>query len=139
MKRPQSYVLVLDQDSGNLRVLGSMLDQLKCPMVVTRSIDHAMAKASQNSPYLIILSGSQRNWSQSLVKRLRNVANHSDYITIVALTDFHSSDWLSQEENPDLDGILVNPIHSDVLISLVQSAWMRQMYCVPQTTTPSFN
>lgn len=99
-------------------------------MVMTRSIDQAMAKTSQNSPYLIILSGDQQNWSKLLVKKLRNVANRSDYITIVALTDFQSSNWLSQEENPDLDGILVNPLNSDVLISLVQSAWIRQAYGV---------
>ena len=130
MKRSQSYVLVLDQDSQNLRSLGSSLSRLKCSMVVARSIDQAMAKASQLSPYLIILSGNQQNWSKALVKKLRNVANHSDYITIVAITDFHSSSWLSQEENPDLDGILVNPVNNDVLTSLVQSAWMRQAYCV---------
>lgn len=132
MKRAQSYILVLDQDSQDLRSLGFSLSQLKCSMVVARSIDQAMAKASQRSPYLIILSGNQHNWSKALVKKLRNVANHSDYITIVALTDFHSSNWLSQEDNPDLDGILVNPVNSDVLVSLVQSAWMRQTYCVSQ-------
>ncbi len=130
MKRSQKYVLVLDQDSGNLHTLGSLLNQLHCPTVVARSIDQAMAETSQFSPYLIILSGNQQNWSQALVKKLRNVANHSDYITIVALTDSHSSSWLSQEENPDLDGILVNPVNSDVLVSLVQSAWVRQTYCV---------
>jgi len=132
MKRSQSYVLVLDQDSTNLQSLGSLLSQMRCSMVVVRSIDQAMAKASQTSPYLIILSGGEQNWSKQLVKKLRNVANHSDYITIVALTDFHVSNWLSQEENPDLDGVLVNPLNSDVLISLVQSAWMRQTYCTPQ-------
>lgn len=129
MKRSQSYVLVLDQDSENLQVLGFLLNQLRCPMVMTRSIDQAMARASQISPYLIILSGRQQSWSKSWIKKLRNVANHSNYITIVALTDFYSANWLSQEENPDLDGILVNPLNSDVLVSLVQSAWMRQAYC----------
>ena len=137
MKRSQSYVLVLDQDSGNLQSLGALLDQLRCPMVITRSIDQAMAEASQISPYLIILSGEQQNWSKTLVKRLRSVANHSDYITIVALTDFYSSNWFSQEENPDLDGILVTPLDSDVLISLVQSAWLRRTYCHPRNTVLS--
>lgn len=132
MKRSGNYVLVLDQDSGSLQALGSLLDQLQCPMIVTRSIDQAMAKTSQSSPYLIILAGGQQSWVKPLVRKLRNVANHSDYITIVALTDFHASNWLSQEENPDLDGVLVNPIHSDVLTSLVQSAWMRQTYCLPK-------
>jgi DNA-binding NarL/FixJ family response regulator len=103
-------------------------------MVVARSVDQAMAEASQTPPYLIILSGGQQNWTNTLVKKLRNVANSSDCVTIVALTDFQTSSWLSQEENPELDGFLVNPLNSDVLVSLVQSAWVRQTYCSPQLT-----
>lgn len=129
MKPLQSYVLVLDQDSRNLQVLGSILQQLKCPMVVAQSVDQAMAKASRVSPYLIILSGNQQNWSETSIKKLRNVASRSGCITIVALTDCHSPSWSHQEEYPGLDGFLVKPVDSDVLISLVQSAWVRQTYC----------
>jgi DNA-binding NarL/FixJ family response regulator len=131
MNRSPSYILVLDQDSRNLQSLGLLLNQLQCPVVVARSLDQAMAEAS---PYLIILSGGQQNWTKTLVQKLRNVSNSSDCITIVALTDFQASNWLSQEENPELDGFLVNPLNSDILVSLVQSAWVRQTYCSPQST-----
>ncbi|WAL58107.1 response regulator [Thermocoleostomius sinensis] len=134
MNRLSSYVLVLDQDSRNLQSLGSLLTQLQCPVVIARSFDQALEEASQTPPYLIILSGGQQNWTKALVQKLRNVSNSSDCVTIVALTDFQVSNWLSQEENPDLDGFLVNPLNSDILVSLVQSAWVRQTYCSPQST-----
>jgi response regulator RpfG family c-di-GMP phosphodiesterase len=126
---------VLDQDSKNLQSLDSLLNQLKCSVVVTRSVDQAMAKASQIPPYLIILTGGQQSWTKTLVRKLRNVANSSDCITIVAVTDVPASSWLSWEENPGLDGFLVNPLNSDILTSLVQSAWVRQTYCSPVVKT----
>jgi DNA-binding NarL/FixJ family response regulator len=103
-------------------------------VVIARSFDQALEEASQTPPYLIILSGGQQNWTKALVQKLRNVSNSSDCVTIVALTDFQVSNWLSQEENPDLDGFLVNPLNSDILVSLVQSAWVRQTYCSPQSS-----
>ncbi|PSB17877.1 hypothetical protein C7B61_05635 [filamentous cyanobacterium CCP1] len=129
MKQTQRYVLVLGQDTRTLQMLGSLLDQLKCPMVVADSLDQAMLRASQTPPLMIILSGHQHNWSQKLVESLRNVANSSSCITIVALTDFHSPSWLHQDEHPGVDGFLVKPLDSDVLFSLLQSAWARQNYC----------
>jgi CheY-like chemotaxis protein len=128
MKQTQKYVLVLGQDARTLQMLGTLLDQLKYPMVVADSLDQAMVRASQAPPLMIILSGHQ-NWTQTLIKRLRNVANSSNKITIVALTEFHSPSWLHQDENPGVDGFLVKPIESDVLFSLLQSAWARQTYC----------
>ncbi|WP_416673950.1 response regulator [Egbenema bharatensis] len=128
MKQTQRYVLVLGQDARTLQMLGSLLDQLKYPMVVADSLEQAMVRASQTPPLMIILSGHQ-NWTQPLIKRLRNVANSSNKITIVALTEFHSPSWLHQDENPGVDGFLVKPIQSDVLFSLLQSAWARQTYC----------
>ncbi|NJO42923.1 MAG: response regulator [Cyanobacteria bacterium CRU_2_1] len=97
-------------------------------MVVASSADQAMAKAKQSPPSLIILSGNQQDWSQTLISRLRTIANHSGGIMIVALTDSHAPSWLRQEENPGLDGFLVKPLNGDVLTSLVQSAWARQTY-----------
>lgn len=129
MKQTQRYVLVLGQDSRTLQTLGSLLEQLKYPMVVADSLDQAMIRASQTPPVMIILSGHQQNWSQTLIKKLRNVSNSSNGITIVALTDFHSPSWLHQDENPGLDGFLVKPLDSEVLFSLLQSAWARQTCC----------
>ncbi len=128
MKQTQRYVLVLGQDPRTLQMLGSLLNQLKYPMVVADSLDQAMLRASQAPPLMIILSGHQ-NWTQTLIKKLRNVANSSNKITIVALTEFHSPSWLHQDENPGVDGFLVKPLESDVLFSLLQSAWARQTYC----------
>ncbi len=129
MKANYSYVLVLDQDSGNLHLLDRVLRQLKCPMQAVTSIDQVMAKATAMPPYLIILSGNQQNWSQQLIKRLRNIENHANSITIVALTDSHAPRWIHQEENPGLDGFLVKPLNGDVLASVIQSAWARQAFC----------
>jgi CheY-like chemotaxis protein len=128
MKQKQRYVLVLGQDPRTLQMLGSLLTQLKYPMVVADSLDQAMLRARQAPPLMIILSGHQ-NWTQTLIKKLRNVANSSNKITIVALTEFHSPSWLHQDENPGVDGFLVKPLESDVLFSLLQSAWARQTYC----------
>lgn len=98
-------------------------------MEVVSSIDQAMAKASETPPSLIILSGNQQNWSKQLIGKLRNIEKSSNCITIVALTDSHAPRWMHQEENPGLDGFLVNPLNGDVLVSLLQSAWARQAYC----------
>ncbi|MBD2059824.1 response regulator transcription factor [Oculatella sp. FACHB-28] len=97
-------------------------------MVFASSIDQVVAKVSQMSPYLVILAGDGQNWSQALVKDLRDAANTCE-TTIVALTDCNAPSWVHQEENPGFDGFLVKPISSDVLTSLVQSAWARQTYC----------
>lgn len=124
-KASRSYVLVIDQDSDHLQALEFLMHQLKCPMVVARSADQAVAKASQFPPYLIILAGSQQHWSHGLVNEFRKQAS-TQKTTIVALTDSHAPSWLPQEENPGLDGFLVKPLNGEVLSSVVQSAWVRQ-------------
>lgn len=124
MKSPQNYVLVLDQGS-DYQGLEFLMNQLKCPTVVAHSTAQAIAKVAQTPPYLIILTGNQQSWSRNLVNEFRQRA--SDHkTTIVALTDSHAPSWLYQEENPGLDGFLVKPLNGDVLVSVVQSAWMRQ-------------
>lgn len=133
MKTNYSYVLVLDQDSGNLHLLDRVLRQLKCPMQAVTSVDQVMATAAAKPPYLIILSGNQQNWSKQFVKKLRNIGSHANCITIVALTDSHAPRWMHQEENPGLDGFLVKPLNCDVLASVIQSAWARQEFCSHRT------
>lgn len=121
----QSYVLVLDKPSDELRRLESQLARLHCPVVVTNSAVQMMLRVSQSPPSLVILVGGDRRWSEVLVKQLRNNAN-ARHTTIVTLTDHHAPSWLHQEENPGFDGFLVKPLTADVLMSLVQSAWARQ-------------
>ncbi len=125
MKSTQSYVLVLDQGSDYLQGLEFLMTQLKCPVVVAHSATQAIARVSQTPPYLIILAGNPKNWSRNLLSEFRQRVS-ARKTTIVALTDFHDPSWLHQEENPGLDGFLVKPLNGDVLISVVQSAWMRQ-------------
>lgn len=124
-----NYVLIFDQGAEDLQVLESLLGHLRCPLVVTRSVEQAMAKAKQSPPYLLILSGAQPSWSQPLVRQFRSLADTCG-ITIVALTDVHAPSWLRQEDNPGVDGFLVKPLNRDILTSVVQSAWVRQSYCL---------
>ncbi len=87
-----------------------------------------MVQAREHPPFLVILTGDHQKWSHALLSKLRTHAN-AGQITLVALTDFHAPSWMRQEENPGFDGFLVNPISSEVLLSLVQSAYTRQLCC----------
>ena len=126
MKSSQNYVLVLGQPSDELQRLEALFEHLNCSMVFASSTDQVVAKASQVAPSLVILAGDGRNWSRTLVKDLRSAANTCE-TTIVALTDCNAPSWMHQEENPGVDGFLVKPLICDVLTSLVQSAWARQV------------
>jgi CheY-like chemotaxis protein len=128
MDSSDNYVLVLEQNSDDLHVLESMLHRLRCPIVVTDSADHAVARASQLPPYLIILSGSQKSWAEQLLQKFRRITDTYD-VTILALTESHAPHWQRQEDNPGFDGFLVKPLHGDVLMTLMQSAWLRRSYC----------
>jgi CheY-like chemotaxis protein len=126
MKFASSYVLLLVQQTEDLHGLESLLGRLKCAVEVVNSPDQAIDKVTQNPPCLVIIQGNYKSWSQKLVRRLRAIAD-ADHITLVALTDSHAPSWLHQEENPGFDGFLVNPLSSDVLFSLIQSASARQL------------
>jgi DNA-binding NarL/FixJ family response regulator len=125
MKSLERCVLVLNQQPDDLQMLESLLECLRCPIVVASSAEQAMDRASQTHPYLVILVGNCQTWSRTLVSQLRSI-NKPGNTTIVALTDCHAPSWLHQEDNPGLDGFLVKPLSGDVLISLIQSAWARQ-------------
>jgi AmiR/NasT family two-component response regulator len=101
------------------------MSQMRYPMIVAHSLTQAIAKASQTAPCLIILTGNQQTWSNDLITRFRRITNvHKT--PIVALTDFHDPSWLTQEDNPGLDGFLVKPLNGEVLKSVVHSALARQ-------------
>ncbi len=129
MKIPHSYVLVLDQSSEDLQRLEKLLQPLRCPLVVVNSVEQVIARAMQSPPYLIILAGNSQLWSRQLVDQIRQLTNACG-VTILAMTDCHAPSWMPQEDNPGVDGFLVKPISGDVLLSLVQSAWARQSFCV---------
>lgn len=129
MKQLQNYILILDQGSEDLPIIESLLGHLRCPMVVADSPSQAVARARQAPPYLLILVGNQQDWPKPLMRQFRSLADTSG-ITIVALTDDHAPSWLRQEDNPGVDGFLVKPLNRDILSSVVQSAWVRQTYCM---------
>ncbi len=121
----QQYVLVLDPQCDDNRLLRTLFESLRCPMVIANSADQVMAKISQSPPYLVILAGNLQALSQNWVSDLRTTADVFG-ITLLALSDRHAPDWVHQDENPGFDGFLVKPISDDVLNSLVQSARVRQ-------------
>lgn len=128
MERLQNYILILNQGTDDLQMIESLLSHLRCPLVIASSPEQAIARARQAPPYLLILTGHEQDWSKSLVRQFRNLANACG-ITIVAITDVHAPSWLRQEDNPGVDGFLVKPLNRDILSSLIQSAWVRQNYC----------
>lgn len=129
MHSPSPYIVLLAKQPYQLRALALLLGHSSYSVAVASSEEQAIAKTRQHLPFLIILAGDHRYWSSSLLYELRRrVESHP--ITLVALTDFHAPSWIHQEENPGFDGFLVNPISSDVLVSLVQSAQTRQL-CSP--------
>lgn len=122
-----NYVLVLSQASDDLHLLQSLFRHLRYSMMVADSEDEAVQQIHQAIPSLVILVGDRHAWSQSLLNRLRSIAKSCN-LTIVALTDCHTPSWLPQEENPGFDGFLVKPISGEILMSLVQSAWVRKTF-----------
>jgi AmiR/NasT family two-component response regulator len=122
--RNHNYVLVLEQNSDDLHRLEALLHPLRCSMVVTNSAEQAFARASQVSPYLIILSGNHATCNKTLIDRFRTLADRCDS-TILALTDSSAPSWQRQEDNPGFDGFLVKPLQGDVLMALLQSARAR--------------
>jgi CheY-like chemotaxis protein len=123
------YVLLLAKHPRQVRVLASLLRRLRYSVEVSCTEDQAIAQAGARPPFLVILTGNHQDWSPNLLARLRNQAE-IQATTLVAVTDFHAPSWVHQEENPGFDGFLVNPISSEVLFFLVQSAHTRRSLCL---------
>ena len=120
------HILILAKHPRQVRVLISLLESSNFSVALAWSEEQARMQAKENPPFLVIFAGDHHSWSCSLLQdfRARATVHH---ITLIALTDFHSPSWIHQEENPGFDGFLVNPITSEVLFSLVQSAHTRQV------------
>lgn len=125
MKDLQRYVLVVDSSYEDFQGIHLMLSHLHCPVVVASSVEQAVAQAQQEPPYLVILAGDNENWSQSLVNQLRQTTPKAN-VTIVALTNTTDPRWGHYEENPGIDGFLVQPVSGDILNLLVESALAKQ-------------
>jgi len=118
-------ILLLVKQSQQMRFLLSLLECSSFVVQIACSEEQAMTQATERPPFLVILAGDHRSWSQSLLDRLRT-HTFTRPTTLIALTDFHAPSWVHQEENPGFDGFLVSPISREVLLSLVQSAYTRQ-------------
>ena len=127
MKLPQDYVLVLDEQQQSAQ--SSDLDHLSSQysFVVASSAEHAVKQAQQVDPCLVILVGEDHHWFEDQVKVLRQSSTRPS-MTIVALTESASPNWQASKETMELDGFLVKPLTDDILVSLVQSAIIKQSY-----------
>ncbi|MBE7380836.1 MAG: hypothetical protein F6J95_005450 [Leptolyngbya sp. SIO1E4] len=127
MALPQEYVLVLDEQQRWLPQADLPLASDHCPFVVAASAEHAVEQARQATPCLVILIGENHAWFKHQVHALRH-STHATSMTIVALTESASPNWQPERDMLDLDGFLVKPVTDDVLMSLVQSAIIKQSY-----------
>jgi hypothetical protein len=73
------------------------------------------------------LVGENYLWLKEQVQALR-CSSETSPITIVALSESTSHSWRSPQEMPELDGFLVKPVTDDILVSLMQSASIKQAY-----------
>uniref|UniRef100_A0A832H8V2 Response regulator n=1 Tax=Oscillatoriales cyanobacterium SpSt-402 TaxID=2282168 RepID=A0A832H8V2_9CYAN len=128
MDATSSHILLLAKHPRQVRFLMTVLGCSSFSVEIACSEEQAVMQASEHPPFLIILAGDHLSWSQGLLCNLRTrVTTHP--VTLVALTDFHAPSWVYQEENPGFDGFFVSPISSEVLLSLVQSAYTRRACC----------
>lgn len=128
MKNLRKYVLVLASDSHDLQSLESLVNALSCPVAIAYSITQAISQATQILPFLIIVAGDRSEHLITNVRQLRRTCSLCEP-TILILTESHTPRWFPPEDSPGFDGYLVQPLASDILVSLVESAWARHSYC----------
>ena len=127
MKLSQDYVLVLDEQKYHSPKPALCNLSGHCAFVIATSVEHAIEQAQQKNPCLVILVGENQSWFEHQVRILRQ-SNQTPAMTIVALTESGSPRWHSANNHLDLDGFLVQPLTDDILVSLVQSAVVKQSY-----------
>ncbi len=122
------YILVLDTEPRSYREAHPLEVQLQYPVFIANTAEQAVNRALQAPPSLVILVGDNaQHWSASLVQQLRQNSRVNN-LTIVALTNSASPQWDYIEETPGLDGFLVKPLSTDILRSLVESAFARRTH-----------
>ncbi len=126
MSSSHGYVLVLDPSRGYPLDAHPLETQLPYPVFIANSAEQAVDRALRTPPSLVILVGDDaQHWSAPLVEQLRRNTGIAN-LTIVALTNSSSPQWNHLEETPGLDGFLVKPLSSEILNSLVESAFARR-------------
>lgn len=127
MNLPQDYVLVLDERQRHPNQLDFPATAGRYDYIVASSATHAIETARRINPCLVILVGENHGWLRDQVHALR-CSVKTPPLTIVALSESTSPRWLSSKEMPELDGFLVKPLTDDILVSLMQSASIKQSY-----------
>jgi DNA-binding response OmpR family regulator len=128
MSSSHGYILVLDAEPRGRSEAHLLESQLQYPVFIADSVEQAVSRALQVPPSLVILVGERvQDWSMSLVEQLRRNVQAAN-LTIVALTDSGSPQWNYLEETPGLDGFLVKPLSTEILKSLVESAFARRSH-----------
>ncbi|MEL7142822.1 MAG: hypothetical protein AAGM27_06455 [Cyanobacteria bacterium J06554_3] len=118
----QDYILVIGQPSKELAAAKAIAQTLNCSVVSISSPRQAIAKAQANPPYLVILSGDDRQtWSPQTARQIKQ-SLPSEGIVIVALTESSEPSWTSHPNSAEIDGFFVAPISVDVLSSLHDAA-----------------
>ncbi|WP_448560760.1 hypothetical protein [Trichothermofontia sp.] len=132
----QSYILVLGQSAEDCQWLyGLPPERLQCSVMVVSSLEEAVQQVNQAVPCLLILAGGQSVWHTSIVQRFRSLTNDCG-MTIVVVSESHAPRWTRQDNSMGIDGYLVKPITGEILNSLIQSAWARQVCCTLQRACP---
>ncbi|MDJ1179006.1 response regulator [Roseofilum sp. BLCC_M91] len=130
METLKNNVLLLGQELDDLNLLQSLLNHVPCQVAIAKSPEQAVTLSGQTLPCLVILSGNCHQWSADFVHQLREQAQKCG-VTIVALTDCHAPSWFDREHHLGVDGYLVKPVATDILMSVVESAKLRQFCCFP--------
>ncbi len=127
-----SYILVVSQSSEDCQWLyGLPLERLQCAVMVVSSLEDAVQQIHRAVPCLLILASGQSVWHTSIVQRFRSLTNDCG-MTIVVVSESHAPRWSRQDHSLGIDGYLVKPITGEILNSLIQSAWARQVCCALQ-------
>lgn len=128
----QSYILVLGQSAEDFQWLYGLPEgMVQCSVIMVSSLEEAVQQVNHAVPCLLILASGQSVWHTSIVQRFRNLADDCG-MTIVVVSESHAPRWSRQEHNLGIDGYLVKPITGEILNSLIQSAWARQVCCALQ-------
>ncbi|WP_448571709.1 hypothetical protein [Trichothermofontia sp.] len=128
----QSYILVLGQSAEDFQWLYGLPEgMVQCSVIMVSSLEDAVKHVNHAVPCLLILASGQSVWHTSIVERFRNLTDDCG-MTIVVVSESHAPRWSRQEHNLGVDGYLVKPITGEILNSLIQSAWARQVCCALQ-------
>ncbi|MEL6470965.1 MAG: hypothetical protein AAFQ74_14650 [Cyanobacteria bacterium J06623_4] len=135
----QDYILVIGQSSREMlsaapAVSRAITQALNCPVVTTTSPSQAIETAQTNPPYLVILSDDDgQTWTPNIARQIRQSVG-SRSVVIVALTSSSECSWPLSDDgdtHAGIDGFFVEPMSSDILYALHESAIAKKQCSQP--------